>query len=62
LDVIAPEFAVERALKVDELIVRDLSTLAERGERRVLFNDFENSGIYATFVLFNKDLVPTFAD
>jgi hypothetical protein len=62
LDVVAAEFAVERALQVDKLIVCDLTALAQRRERGVLFHNFEDAGIDAAFVFLNEDLVPTFAD
>ena len=44
------------------MIVRDLAALAERGERGVLFHNFEDAGIHAAFVFFNEDLMPAFAD
>ena len=53
---------MQRALQVDKLIVRDLSALAERGERGVLFHNFEDAGIHAAFVFFDENLVPAFAD
>ena len=62
LDVVAAEFAVERSLQINKLIVCDLPALAERGERGVLFHNFEDAGIHAPFVFFNEDLVPAFAD
>jgi hypothetical protein len=40
LDIVASEFAVERALQVNELVVGHLAALAERGECGVLFDNF----------------------
>src|SRR5436309_1921583 len=51
-----------KSLQIDKLIVCDPSALAERGERGVLFHNFEDAGIHAAFVFFNEDLVPAFAD
>src|SRR5580700_2020901 len=53
---------MERALQINKLIVCHLSALAERRERGVLFHNFEDAGIYAAFVFFYEDLLPTFAD
>ena len=62
MDVVAAEFAVERTLQVDKLIVCDLPAFAERGERRVLFRNLKDAGIHTALVLFDEYLVPAFAD
>ena len=53
---------MERALQVDKLVVCDLAALAERGERGMLLDNFEDAGIHAAFVFLDEDLVPAFAD
>jgi hypothetical protein len=58
LDVVAAELAVERSLQIDELIVGDLTTLAKRGEGRMLFHNFENAGIHATLVFSTRIWCP----
>ena len=45
-----------------KLIVGDLAALAERGKRRVLFDDFEHAGVHAPFVFVDVDLLAAFAD